>query len=55
MRVYMQIAICWLNPPKTDKKHICLLICEIGGICKIVALLRNFRNPTQIYEGGDLP
>ena len=45
MYVYIQIAIYWLDPPNTDKKQICLQICEIGGVCRIAGIAWQWSNP----------
>ena len=45
MYVYIQIAIYWLDPPNTDKKQICLQICEIGGVCRIAGIAWQCSNP----------
>ena len=45
MYVYIQIAIWWLDPPNTDKKQICLQICEIGGVCRIAGIAWQWSNP----------
>lgn len=34
IRVYMQFAICGIDPQNTDMKQICLQICGNGGVCR---------------------
>ena len=33
------------DPPNTDKKQICLQICEIGGVCRIAGIAWQWSNP----------